>query len=120
LLRKGRHADAVEQLQLARRMAPQDVQILILLGNAYLDDERYEEAGSCFQDALTVNPQATEAHFGYGVVLGHRGDREGAIQEFQTVLEANPNDAMARENLAVLRSPPRAGGVGSPPVEGGR
>jgi len=114
LLRENRLPEAIEQLQTARRMAPQDVQILTLLGNALLDLERYDEAGECFVDALTADPRAAEAHLGWGVVLGHRNDRDRAIEEFETVLSLDPANKLARENLAILRSVPTAGGVGSP------
>ena len=107
LLRKGQLPEAVEQLQAARRMAPEDVQILTVLGNAFLDLGRYDEAGECFVDALTVDPRVAEAHLGWGVVLGHRGEREKAMEEFEAVLSLDPNHALARQNLALLRSAPR-------------
>ena len=68
------------------------------------------EAGVCYQEALTVDPSATKAHFGWGVVLAARGDRQGAASEFELVLQAEPGNEMARQNLAILRATRPAGG----------
>jgi Flp pilus assembly protein TadD len=37
------------------------------------------------------------------MVLARRGDREGAIREFERVVRAEPNNERARQNLELLR-----------------
>jgi Flp pilus assembly protein TadD len=68
------------------------------LGYNLLLQNKAEAAEGEFRRALTLNPKSATTHNNLGVVLAHRGDLQGALEQFQVAADA----ATAHNNLAVV------------------
>lgn len=63
---------------------------------------RTDEAVKVYEQALAINPQATEIHFDLAKLLQSTGDQAGAKDHYRQVIEIDPHYAMAHINLASL------------------
>lgn len=66
------------------------------------------------REALRVNPDFGDAHFGLGNVLARQGEFKDAIEEYQTVLRIDPQHAGARRALDAALSRSGRGGTARP------
>ncbi|MGD0886384.1 MAG: tetratricopeptide repeat protein, partial [Thermodesulfovibrionales bacterium] len=69
------------------------------LGNAYMDQNRLDEAVQEFITALKLNPDYAMAHYNLGNAYMDQNRLDEAVQEFITALKLNPDDATAYYNL---------------------
>jgi lipoprotein NlpI len=69
------------------------------LGAGLNSQGRPDEAISCYQKALEINPDFAEAHNNLGTTFNSQGRFEEAIGCFQKALAINPNFAEAHNNL---------------------
>ncbi|SFX12333.1 M48 family metalloprotease [Marinospirillum alkaliphilum] len=93
-LGQGRHADAVTALESSLQVAPQDYTGLVMLGKAWMMQERYDQADRWLQDAIRVYPQEAQAQHLSGVALLQQNKPDAALNRFQTykrLLPGNPN-----------------------------
>jgi tetratricopeptide (TPR) repeat protein len=72
------------------------------LGNVYLNLRRPEEAEAAYRSALALDPARYDAINNLAVLVGRRGDRDGAEKLFKDLLAVAPGFTDARENLASL------------------
>lgn len=96
LIDVGRTEEAVRLLQAAGGGADPAVH-QVLLGDAYLQERRFDEARAAFAAALALRPDA-HAHYGLGLVAAKTGDPEAArrhMQEFQRLKEAGRESQVA-------------------------
>jgi cytochrome c-type biogenesis protein CcmH/NrfG len=65
---------------------------------------RYEEeAIEAYQEALRLDPSSTEAHLGLGrIYASQKRNPDDAIEHLNTVIESDPDNISAREELACL------------------
>ncbi len=75
---------------------------LALRGAARYELRQLDDAERDFREALALNPGLAIAHGGLGQVLATRKSYELAAVEFQAVLQIEPNNGPARENLKRL------------------
>jgi Tfp pilus assembly protein PilF len=68
------------------------------LGYNLLLQNKAEEAEAEFRRALKLNPKSATTRNNLGTVLARRGDRQGALEQFQLAADA----ATAHNNLAVV------------------
>jgi Tfp pilus assembly protein PilF len=54
------------------------------------------------REAIRLDPSDEDAHGNLGVALGHKGDMNGEIAEYQKALRLNPNNDTAHYNLGVV------------------
>lgn len=88
-----------------------------LLEQAYeqYDQGRYDEATGCCQAALALDPGLATAHSLLGMLYERAGKTEEAVQEYQRVLQMNPDsfaDAAKLESLLGGRAAPDRRKVG--------
>ncbi|MGD0886907.1 MAG: tetratricopeptide repeat protein [Thermodesulfovibrionales bacterium] len=69
------------------------------LGNAYLNQNRLNEAISEFSTVLKLKPHDAVAHNNLGTAYLNQGRLNEAISEFSTVLKLKPDFALAHYNL---------------------
>lgn len=92
---------AIEALNHARQLNPNNAVIVNDLGTAYFLLGNVEDAVSEFIQAINIQPGYALAHFNLGYVLyNHNRDLKGALKEFETYLKLDPlgpksNDAQA-------------------------
>jgi len=93
---------AVAVLEPARAMAPDDVELLELLGDAYLRTERYREAGRAFEAALPSTTREAAVRTGLAMSLRALGRDNAAGAELRAALAADPLATEAAVLLAVM------------------
>jgi len=106
LLQRGEVDAAIDQIQTAVRLQPDDEAARKNLGSALLQKGQLDEAMVCFQKALEVKPRDSGAENDLGFALFREGRTDEAIVHYRKALEMQPDDAGARHNLgsALLRS----------------
>lgn len=98
-----RFEGAVEFMQRAHELQPDNYEVLVNLANVSFDAGRYEDAERSYIQALAKKPQDGDVRTDLGLTFIFRSvpDYDRAIQEFKRVLEINPNHIQALQNLTV-------------------
>jgi arylsulfatase A-like enzyme/predicted Zn-dependent protease len=73
-----------------------------LLGSAYLDMGRQEDAEKELTAALQSRPKIPDAHYNLGILRERQGDVARAVTEYQAEIEIHPGAYLARFNLALI------------------
>lgn len=94
---------AIEFLKKANELRPDDYEALVNLGNANFDAGRYSEAEKIYTKALAKKPDDLNVRSDLGLTFIFRTDPnlDRAVQEFNRVLEANPNHIQALQYLTI-------------------
>lgn len=87
----------------ALRLAPAMVEAMTNLGTVRRLQGRVCESARLQRNALDLRSGYAAAHTNLALALQDRGDEEGAEQEFTRALDADPAQALARFNRAILR-----------------
>jgi O-antigen ligase len=66
------------------------------LGIIYLRLERYKQAEMAFKDALKINPDFVNAHYGLARAYLQQNKQAGALEELQKVIELAPDSKEAQ------------------------
>ncbi len=74
----------------ARKLAPQNPYILTELGELYQLMWRSDDAIGCYRDALRINENLPEAHFGLANISAFRGENGKAIKLYKRASEIKP------------------------------
>jgi mannosyltransferase len=101
----GQVDEAIAVLERAIDLAPGEWRPPLELGNTYLLLERTDEAAVAFQRVLEVDAAIAEAHFGLALVYDAQGQKALADQEYQTVIEIDPEHWLARQAEEKLAEP---------------
>jgi tetratricopeptide (TPR) repeat protein len=97
--------EAIEQLQQAVAVDPDDLAIHNLLGYCYYKTGRHEEAVSCFLQAVTIDPRSAIDWANLGSNLRDLGRTDEAITMYRKALSLDPTIGFARTSLDRLLSP---------------
>jgi tetratricopeptide (TPR) repeat protein len=100
-LAKGRHAEAIEELEQAVRMLPEAWRYHTNLGLAYLGAGREVDALRAEQRAVEIDPGAHEAWDNLGLVLTVMGRWEAAIAACRRSIAIRGDNPVPRLNLVV-------------------
>jgi len=92
-LKEGQIEPAVQSLERAVRLIPDNPQAWNHLGLAYHRAGRLDHATQAYQQALVLSPTLAPARFNLGCLDLERGDNEGAIRELSAFLAAEPNSS---------------------------
>jgi tetratricopeptide (TPR) repeat protein len=106
LLRKGRYADAVKQLERAVRLMPQQPQAWNYLGLAYHANRQLPQAEAAYRKALALEPRFAPAHFNLGCLHLEQNRLPEALSalSFFTSLEGSSLDGWLKLGTAQLRA----------------
>ena len=103
---RGLWEQAIEQYEKARKVAPDDPQILYNMGMAYAQGKRFDQASTCMDLALESNHDMFASHavacFNIGMVYRHARKSSKAIRYLKNCLEHDPNHQEARKALQQL------------------
>ena len=94
----GQHAAAAPTLVDNTGVEPStssSMSLLLAKGQVLLDTERLQEAVACFQEAITVDPENSEAHLKKGIALERMGRMEQALAAYEEALRLNPKRTVA-------------------------
>ncbi|MBD3257882.1 tetratricopeptide repeat protein [candidate division GN15 bacterium] len=81
---------------------PNDFGSLVQEGNKQMDDGRYVLAAEIYRRALAINPSVADVRVDFGTCLFAMGLPERAQEEFTTVLNAQPDHAIANFNMGIV------------------
>ncbi|HLA39502.1 MAG TPA: tetratricopeptide repeat protein, partial [Candidatus Glassbacteria bacterium] len=102
LLEEGDSVKAFSQMEAARRLAPQDKEILNDLGKMLLDRGDSEAARGCFEQALAVDSLYPLALFNLGIACYRSGELDRAESALRRVAEMFTGDEKVQLNLGVV------------------
>ena len=89
----GDFAGARDALEQAIAANPEDAEAHFMLGLTYFNLQAYDDARTAFARSMELEPGRSAAvHHNLGVLAYQTGDMETAVKEFETALEADPND----------------------------
>lgn len=94
--------DDIKIIQEAVRIAPDNVNAWIKLGNTLMDSRRFNEAIDAYGKALELDPKNVDVRVDMGICYRNTGRPDIAVNEFKKALDINPAHLFAHKNLAVV------------------
>lgn len=91
----GDKPTGMRHFQLFLQTFPDSAWMHLLLGDAYFDQKRNEEARQEYQQAVSRKPDMMDAHYRLGYLDFLAANNTQAAQEFRTEIAINPNHADA-------------------------
>lgn len=88
---KGRFAEACDIFEGVITLAPERAIGYSLLGGAYLQLEKYDDAVKTHQRAVELEPESTFARVHLGQALLFKKQKEKGVSELRKVMEQDPN-----------------------------
>ncbi|HEY1725882.1 MAG TPA: tetratricopeptide repeat protein [Steroidobacteraceae bacterium] len=92
--------DAVEALQRATSLLPQDAAAHNNLGNALAQRGQLQQAADSYRRALALNPDSAQAHNNLGNALQGLGQLDQSADSYRRALQIDPDYAEAHQNMA--------------------
>ena len=99
---EGRFEEAVDLLERARRLAPNDPHVLNSLGVCLAEVGRADEAVKAYRAAIRADPDMAPAHFNLGSLLEGLNDIRGAKSAYERAAALDPRYAEPFAALAWL------------------
>jgi YaiO family outer membrane protein len=96
LRHQGDFAGAIAKLETASRRAPDDVEVLLLLGTLYGFAERFDDAERVLGHARALAPGDNDVLLAVARIESYRKNFKGAERDVATVLEREPGNLDAR------------------------
>jgi tetratricopeptide (TPR) repeat protein len=105
-LKKGQLNKAATKIGQAISYQPDEKSMVPLyseLGNVYLQLRKYKPAEIAFKDALKINPDFVNAHYGLAGAYLRQNQQAGALEEFQKVIELDPDSMEAKYSQTTIQ-----------------
>jgi tetratricopeptide (TPR) repeat protein len=101
-----RYAEAAKLFERANQLRPEELEVLLGLGNTNFDAGRFEEAGRWYEAALKRQPDNVNVRTDLGLTFYFREPRDlgRAVKEFRASLERDPAHVPTLQNLTVALS----------------
>lgn len=98
-----KYTESAEYLLLANKLKPDHYPTIVNLGNVYFDGGDFDNAEKWYRKALELKKDDANVRtdLGLSFVFREKPDYDKAIQEFESVLQANPTHIQALQNLTV-------------------
>lgn len=93
---------AAAPLLLKLQADPDNVDLLISLGNLYYDAQQFPAAVNYYARALSIRPSDADVRTDMGTAYWYMGDADRAIAEFNQALLARPDNANTLFNLGLV------------------
>jgi tetratricopeptide (TPR) repeat protein len=103
LYQHGRYEEALREFDRAYQVAPNAVEVIVMMGWSNLKLRRYEEAGFYFQRAQRLDPRNDEAQLGGAFVAWHGGQRLD-VKKIEKLGGRYTDDADVRALVAAARA----------------
>ncbi len=97
--RRGEYDDARQRIEQFLKKEPKDSRARFLRGLILIEQRQPDAAIVAFNELAMEQPELPEPHNNLAVLYAARGDYDKARDALQSALLANPNDAIAHENL---------------------
>ncbi len=102
LITRGAYDEAIAHCRHILGIFPKHVATYRLLGSAYLEVQRYQEAADVFQRVLAAVPDDFAAHFALSKVREASGDRKAALWHMERAFEVQPSSPAVQDELRRL------------------
>ncbi len=102
--REGNKDKVLEAMIDSRKAAPRNPNLAFQLGLLYFRDDKLDEAGSQFVQAIQLDKNYANAHFYLGLVLDKKDRKDLALKEFEKVLELNKGNKMVQKIIDNLKA----------------
>jgi tetratricopeptide (TPR) repeat protein len=102
LARQGQLAEAEQILEQARRLAPNNTELLTVLGKVKGKIGEREPAIALFRQVIQLSPQSAEAHLNLGIALADDTQLDSALHEVSIAIHLAPKLASAHLTRARL------------------
>jgi tetratricopeptide (TPR) repeat protein len=113
--KSGMLDEAIETCMKGLQVHPAYMSAHMILGRAFLEKERFEEAATEFTKVAGADINNIMAHFLLGQTNAKQGKFTNAIEEYQKVLTLNPDDTTAQQMLKqALEQAKRNGSLARP------
>jgi predicted O-linked N-acetylglucosamine transferase (SPINDLY family) len=99
---QGHSADALQPLQKAAQLLPQDAPAQSNLGLVLAELNRLPEAEACLRRALAIKPLYADAYNNLGTTLKLQGRLAEAEASYRTAIDLRPEFAEVHNNLGIL------------------
>ena len=106
LYRDGHYLEGLREFERAYAVAPNQVDVIVMVGWSNLKLRRYEEARFYFQRAQRIEPRNEEAQLGAAFADWHTGRALNA-RRIERLMERYPDDADVRALLTAARAQQR-------------
>ncbi len=94
----------VQSLTVAAENNPKDPEPRIQLGNTFFDAERYTDAITWYESALTINPKDADVSTDLGVAYYYTNQADRAVQQFEHSLSIDPKHTKTLLNLGIVKA----------------
>jgi competence ComEA-like helix-hairpin-helix protein len=98
----GRNEEAIAHSRHVLESFPKYVDVYRLLGKAYLESQRYGDAGDIFQRVLSAVPDDFVAHVGMSIIREDEGNLDEAIWHMERAFDVQPSNSAIQEELRRL------------------
>jgi competence ComEA-like helix-hairpin-helix protein len=98
----GRNDEAIAHSRHVLETFPKHVEVYRLLGKAYLESQRYGDAGDIFQRVLSTVPEDFVAHVGMSIIREDEGNFDEAIWHMERAFDVQPSNSAIQEELRRL------------------
>lgn len=104
LARRGDYEAAIRYFERAATVKPEDPEAVYNQGVALEKLQRLEEASVSYREAIARDPEHASALFNLATLHFRQRDFEAAIHYYGRVLDVEPGDLQARQNLNAARA----------------
>ncbi len=95
----GNTDKAITAIKDARKMDPNDVNLILTEANLQIKLDNKEEFANLMNEAITMDPNNPILYFNLGVISGEQGEVEKAKEYYNKAIEINPEYVDAYVNL---------------------
>lgn len=92
----------IEEYQRLLAEDPNNLAVLIALGNANYNSSRWKEAIASYRRALGIDPRNSDVRTDMGTAYRNMGMSDRALAEYRTALEHDPGNQNARYNMGIV------------------
>lgn len=98
----GETPRAIASFSAAIKAQPNDPAGYQALANLYRREKNYDEAIRILRQGIRRRPEVAQLQMALASALEQKGDYDGAISQYGSILDENPGDLIASNNLASL------------------
>jgi tetratricopeptide (TPR) repeat protein len=101
LKQQGKTEEALIAIEKARKMFPQDLNLILTQADIYFEQGKTEEFGKLMEEAIQQDPNNPQLYFNLGVINADQGNAEKAMEYYKKAVEIKPDYGDDYMNLAV-------------------
>ncbi|RAV28726.1 tetratricopeptide repeat protein [Sinomicrobium soli] len=99
---QGDNEKAIEAVQEARKVDPEDVNLLMTEANLYIKLDQKDKFREVMEQAIQKDPNNPMLYYNLGVITGEQGDKEKAKEYYEKSIELDPKYEASYMNMASL------------------